>query len=423
MNLDLIHTLAFAGLVLFLGYGIRRAVPPLARYNIPAPVVGGLLVALVVTVCRRYGLTPVTFDTTLQAPLMIAFFTSIGFGASVALLRVGGPAVLVFFGFSTAMAIAQNVVGGAAAWALGENPLLGVMAGSVTLTGGPATGLAFAPLFEAAGLMGAPSVVVAAAMAGIVSGGLMGGPVGTWVIARNHVRVPRSTPGVAGPATEGEAAGASSQPVLVAQNVVENRLPEPPSGAPSGEDVESYGLLKSLVVILFAMWAGSWLSAGFAALHFTLPSYIGAMLVAAVLRNLDDAVGWIGLSQRTIDDIGNVALALFLVLALMTLKLWELAALAVPLTVILVAQVAAVALVSLGPVYRLMGRDYDSAVMSAGFCGFMLGTTANAMANMRALVERYGPAPRAFLVVPMVGAFFIDFTNAVIITVFLNLWR
>jgi ESS family glutamate:Na+ symporter len=146
------------------------------------------------------------------------------------------------------------------------------------------------------------------------------------------------------------------------------------------------------------------------------------MLVAAAIRNLDNLTGWIKLSQRTIDDLGNVALSLFIVLALMTLKLWEIAALAVPLMLILAAQIALIAL-SFWLIFRVMGRDYDAAVMSAGFCGFMLGTTANAMANMRSLVERYGPAPRAFLVVPMVGAFFIDFTNALIVTGFVNLLR
>jgi ESS family glutamate:Na+ symporter len=166
---------------------------------------------------------------------------------------------------------------------------------------------------------------------------------------------------------------------------------------------------------------GAWVGKGFAALGATLPAYIGAMLAAALLRNLDDATGWVRLPHRLLDDLGNAALALFIAMALMTLKLWEIANLALPLAVILAAQVALVALVALWLVARFMGRDYDAAVMASGFVGFMLGTTANAMANMGALTERYGPAPRAYLVVPMVGAFFIDFTNALIITAFLNL--
>ena len=154
-----------------------------------------------------------------------------------------------------------------------------------------------------------------------------------------------------------------------------------------------------------------------------LPAYIGAMLVAAVIRNVDDATGLVGLSQQVVDDLGNVALSLFLVLALMTLRLWEIVHVALPLTIIVAVQVGCVALVAASIVFRMMGRDYEGAVIASGFCGFMLGTTANAMANMEALVERYGPAPRAFLVVPMVGAFFIDFTNALLITGFLNLLR
>jgi ESS family glutamate:Na+ symporter len=406
LQLDLIQTVAFAGIVLFVGYGIRRAIRPLARFNVPAPVIGGLLAAVVILLAREGGIELFTFDTTLQSPLMIAFFTSIGFGASVSLLKVGGPQVVLFFVIATVFAVVQNVLGAALAPLLGMHPLFGVLAGSVTLTGGPATGLAFAPLFEEAGVPAAASVAVAAAMVGIISGGIIGGPIGTYLVERNRLRVARA-PRV-------------HQETPVAANIVEEKLPEPPATAPEGEDKESYVILKNIVAILAAMWAGAWVSKGFAALGVTLPAYIGAMLVAAVIRNFDDATKWIGLSQRTIDDIGSVALSLFIALALMTLRLWELAGLALPLLVILAAQVALIAAICL-PIFRLMGRDYDAAVMSGGFCGFMLGTTANAMANMEALAEKYGPAPRAFLVVPMVGAFFIDFTNAIIITAFLNL--
>lgn len=406
LRLDLIHTLAFAGVVLFVGYGIRRLVPGLARHNIPAPVLGGLLVSLAILAARGRGVTLVEFDTTLQAPLMIAFFTSIGFGASLSLLRIGGPQVLVFFLVATLFAIVQNGVGMLVAIPLGVDPLLGVLAGSVTLTGGPATGLAFAPLFEEAGVRGAAGLAVAAAMVGIVAGGVIGAPLATRLIERH---------GLSGARLRGE-------PPSTAAQVVEASLPEAPAATPEGEDEASYVLLKSVVAILVAMWIGSWLSGRFAALGLTLPGYIGAMLVAAGIRNLDDLTGWIGLSQRMLDDLGNAALSLFIVLALMTLKLWEVASLAVPLVAILAAQVLLI-VGSVWMIFRIMGRDYDAAVMSGGFCGFMLGTTANAMANMRSLVERYGAAPRAFLVVPMVGAFFIDFTNAVIVTVFVNLLR
>jgi glutamate:Na+ symporter, ESS family len=406
--LDFINTVAFGGVVLFIGHGVRRLLPWLARYNVPAPVIGGLLVAGAMLLARSRGVEPVVFDTRLQAPMMIGFFTTIGFGASIALLRVGGPQVVFFLVLSTVLAALQNVLGVVLAAPLGMHPLFGVLNGSVTLTGGPATGLAFAPAFEAAGVPGASTVAVAAAMVGIVSGGLIGGPIGTMIIERHRLRQSRRLDG-------------RTDAPLAAQ-IVEEKLEKPgPDHTPPGEDKESYALLKALVVILVAMWIGAWVSGGFAAAGITLPAYIGAMLVAAVIRNVDDVTGWIGLSQRVIDDVGSVALSLFLVLALMTLRLWELAGLALPMVVILMAQVTLVA-IACWPTFRLMGSDYDAAVMSGGLCGFMLGTTANAMANMEALVDRYGPAPRAFLVVPMTGAFFIDFINSVLITWCLNLW-
>jgi ESS family glutamate:Na+ symporter len=402
-ELDFVQTLAFAGVALLLGEGLRRLVPVLGRYNLPAPVLGGLLVAVVVLLARGQGVTLVAFDTTLQSPLMIAFFTTIGFGASLSLLKVGGPQVLRFFLLATVFAFVQNIVGILLALGFGLHPLFGVLAGSVTLTGGPATGLAFAPLFEQAGVAGASSVAIAVAIGGIVMGGLVGGPVSTVLVERGGLKTPRRGRGAAADAALIEAAvEAASQP--------------------SDDDEDAWPIMKNLVAILIAMWIGFWVSKGFAALGLTLPAYIGAMLVAALIRNVDDVTGWIGLSHRFVNTFGIVSLTLFLVMALMTLKLWELAGLVLPLVAILAVQVVIAVLAAAGPVFRIMGRNYESAVMSGGFIGFMLGTTANAMAVMRALAERYGPAPRAFLVAPIVGAFFIDFTNALIITLFLNLY-
>ena len=398
-ELDLIHTLAFGGVALLCGYGLRRAIPLFERYNLPAPVLGGLLVALIALVAHGQGLELVQFDTTLQTPLMIAFFTTIGFGASLSLLRIGGPQVLRFFLIASVFVVAQNVIGIAVALAFGLHPLFGVLAGSVTLTGGPATGLAFAPLFEQAGVPAAASVAVAIGIGGIVAGGLVGGPVSTLLLERRKLQTPRHS------------REAVAMPAVAELD---------PDTAASIDDDDAWHVLKNLVAILVAMWVGAWVSRGFAALGMTLPSYIGAMLVAAGIRNLDDATEWFGLSHRFINSFGVITLSLFLVMALMTLRLWELAGLVPPLVVILLVQVVVAALVATGVVFRVMGGNYEAAVMSGGFVGFMLGTTANAMAIMRALVERYGPAPRAFLVAPIVGAFFIDFTNALIITLFLN---
>jgi glutamate:Na+ symporter, ESS family len=315
VSLDLIQTMALAGVVLFAGYFIRRFVTPLARYSIPAPVIGGLLVSVLLTVNRLYFGYPIALDTTLQSPLMVAFFTSIGFAASFALLRVGGPAVLIFFGLATAVVLIQNAAGAGVAMALGQPPLMGVLAGSVTMTGGPATALAFAPFFEQKGVPAAAALGVAAAMAGIVAGGLFGGPVGTYLVGRSTRLPGRPTP--------------MRRPAI--EHVVEVALPEPPATkVPEGEDAETYDLLKALVLILVAMWFGTWVSRGLidaaasAGFRLTLPAYIGAMLVAALFRNIDDITGVFGLSQRVIDDLGHAALSLFLVMALMNLPLEQL---------------------------------------------------------------------------------------------------
>lgn len=405
VKLNLINTLAFAGVVLMLGYLLQRVFPVLARLNLPAAVLGGLLVSLAVVVARNFEVTLFEVDTTLRSPLMIAFFTTIGFAASVSMLRVGGPQVLVFLVLATVFVVLQNVVGVVVALLFGLDPLFGLIAGSVTLAGGPATGLAFAPIFEAAGVSGAAPVALAMAMAGIVSGALIGGPAGGWLIGRNRL--------------DGRSAVLPKRPILPT-HPSQAAAPDTVAEAADEERAETWAVMKNAVLLLVAMALGSWLSAWIEARGVTLPAYIGAMIVASLIRNLDDLTGWFGLSMRIQDTIGAVSLSLFLTMALMTLELWELAGLALPLLVALVAQVVLI-LLSVPLVFRFMGRDYESAVMGSGFVGFMLGTTANAMAVMRALVERYGPAPRAFLVAPLVGAFFIDFINALLVTWGVNL--
>jgi ESS family glutamate:Na+ symporter len=405
MRLDLIQTVALAGLLLFVGHGLKRLIPVLTRYNIPAPVVGGLPMAALLTLFHNMEWSAPAFDTTLQTPLQNAFFASIGFGASVLVLKRGGPLVAIMMVVASVAAVLQNVVGGATAAVLGEHPLMGVLAGSTTLTGGPATGLAFAPLFEEAGVEGAATLAVSAAMAGIVAGGLLGGPIVAYLLRKRPLWIPVQA------ARERLA------------HRVEERTPEPSESAPIGEDVQAYRLVKHLVLLVVAVGAGAWVSSGLQAMGLTLPAYIGAMIVAACIRNFDDRTGTIGMSQRTMDDIGDVALTLFLVMALMTLRLWELAGVVVPLFVILTVQLALVVALCIAVIPHLMGRDYDAVVMAGGFCGFMLGTTANAMANMGAIVERYGPAPKAYLVVPLVGAFGIDFVNGLLITTVINIWR
>jgi ESS family glutamate:Na+ symporter len=400
LTLDPIQTLACGGLFLLVGYGIRRRVPLLARFSIPAPVIGGLLVALFMLACRHWGITPLRFDIAFEQPLMIAFFTGIGFNASTALLRVGGRQILLFLGLASVLAIAQNLLGIGMARAFGLPPLFGVVTGSATLAGGPATGLAFAPLFADAGVPGARSVALANAMAGIVCGSILGSPLAALLIERLGLA-----------------------PAGAAGNDDDAQAPAVPAAAARRAADPAYAALKSLAFMLLAMGIGAWIGEGLGMIGLTLPGYIGAMLVGAVIRNLDDHLGWFGLSVRSMELIGSTSLSLFLVVALMDLHLWDLAGLALPLLANLALQSVLVMAFCCWPLLQLMGRDYDAAVMASGFTGFMLGTTANAMACMSSLTERFGPAPRAFLVAPVVGAFLIDFTNAVVITVFVNAWK
>ena len=395
--MDAIQTLTLAGFALVAGEGLRRALPVLARLNLPAAVLGGLVVALGVLLLPKAGLAAPAFDSTLKTPLLVAFFTSLGFGASLPLLRAGGQQVLLFLGVAAGLAVAQGLLGMGIATALGLPPLFGVLTGTATLAGGPATALAFAPAFEQAGIHGAEAVGIVAAMGGIVLGGLVGGPVAGAVLRDLKHRGAETRRSL----FEGEAVGGAA---------TTSSSPTPPNAAMLG-----------ILLVLGVMWAGTFVSAGFTALGVTLPAYVGAMLVAAVVRNVADAARW-PLPLAAIEAFGSLALPLFMAMALMTLELGKLAGLGAPILVNLLAQTLLVVLVARWLVPRLMGRDYDAAVMAGGFTGFMLGTTANAMAVMRTITDRHGPAPRAFLVAPLVGAFFIDFANAVILTAFLN-WR
>jgi len=403
-KLDMIQTLALAAVVLFIGYAVRRRVPVLDKYNIPAAVVGGFLFAAVALAVRLPGWVVFQFDTGLQAPLMIAFFTTIGLGANLKLLKIGGPQVLMFWVLATVLVVMQDGVGVLLAHVLGVHPFLGLIAGSITMTGGHGTGAAFGKLMEDQyAFSGALTLAMAAATFGLVSGGLIGGPVATALIKRFN---PKHQAMEVDPRTKKTAAEFQSLDTEI-------------DTEPSGEAPTAFRMLKVITIILAAMWIGSLLS-GWIGRYFTLPAYIGAMLVAAVFCNGAGAAK-IKIEQRVVDDLGTIALSLFLSMALMSLKLWELLDLAVPMLVILTVQVSMMAAYAYFVTFRLMGRDYDAAVMAGGHCGFGLGATPNAVANMEALVERFGPAPRAFLVLPMVGAFFIDFTNALIITGFINL--
>lgn len=403
LKLDMIQTVALATLVLFLGHFLKRKWSILDRFNIPAPVVGGLTFATLTLVVRQSGMFAIEFNALLQSSFMIAFFTTIGLTASFFLLKIGGPQVILFWGLATFLAFSQNLIGIFLTTLMRVPPFLGLICGSVTMTGGHGTGLAFGPVFESLGMRGASTYAVAAATFGLVSGGLIGGPVGTLLIKKKNLK--------------------SEKFYLKGKKEVVESIDEIAEEKDRKVKLSAYEFLKYMAIILFCMWMGSIISRGFESLKITLPSYIGSMIFAALLRNFFDLTKIIKISQNYVELLGSISLSIFLSMALMSLKLWELFELAIPMLVILVFQVAFIAFYAIFVTFPFMGRDYDSAVMAGGHCGFGLGATPNAIANMEALVEKFGPAPRAFLVIPIVGAFFIDFTNALIITFFTNLLK
>lgn len=393
IQLTAIQVLGIACAGLFIGAGIKRLFPVLARLSIPGSVLGGLVYA-VVSLLLRDRVVSFKFDLVLRDVLMIAFFTTIGMGASLRLLKLGGRRVAIFLGVSVLGLFAQIAWGAGAAKAFGLPALFGVIPGAVSLTGGPATALAFGPVFEKAGVAGATAVGLASAVFGIVVSGLLGGFVGSFLVKRHQLQ---PDPG--------------------------ERTSLPTIDVDVGPAEKHGTYLQHILFVGISMALGSIVSLGFAKWGLTLPAYIGAMLVAGVLRNLDDWLQFAGVDQHKMEEIGEVALELFIVMALLTLELWHLAQLAVPVLVILIGQVIVTVALSWTVLYWLMGRNYTSAVMAGGYCGFMLGTTANAMACMNEITRKTGPAPQAFFAVGIVGAFLIDFINALLITQALNLFR
>ncbi len=394
LRLDLIQTFAIAGIIYLAGVLLKRKIKILEHLNIPSAVLGGLVFASINLVLHNRFLN-IKIDTSMQSLCMVLFFTSIGTNASLALLKRGGMQVTIFLLIASAFCIIQNLAGIGVANLFDVPKSFGVMAGSVTLVGGPATGLAFSPLFEELGLKGAETIAITSATFGIVFGGLLGGPFGTFLIRKFHLK--KSSNKIAG-AIEEEA-----DETIQIDTTSENSI-----------------FTISLINVIIIMGLGGIVSLLIAKSGITLPSYIGAMIVGAVFRNVNDKTQWITIDQKSIDFAGNIALNIFLTIALMDLKLWELFHLALPLTVILLAQVLVVVLFTIAVTFFFMGKDYEAAVMSSGFIGFMLGTIANAMVVMKTIVSKYGAAPHAFLVVPLVGAFFIDYVNALVITVFAN---
>ncbi|HRL21169.1 MAG TPA: sodium/glutamate symporter [Alcaligenes sp.] len=401
IELDIAQTVGMAAVFLVLGEYIKNRVAILARYFIPSPIIGGLVFSLIALLGHQTGAFTFQFNDDIRNFLLMAFFTTIGFSASFELLKKGGLAVGLFLGCAVALIILQNVVGVSLAMLLGANPLIGLAAGSVAMTGGHGTSAAFGPVMEAAGATGALPAAIAASTWGLVMGCVIGGPVGLRLMKRH---------GITGPAPHRrhrrQHEGKDTAPAMHTETIQVDD---------SGFDMPVY----AVVLLSVAIGAGSLIINWMADQGIILPAYLGSMLVAAIMRNIIDWRRY-RLPEREFEIIGNVSLAFFLVMALMVMKLWQLADVAGPLLLILVAQTILMFTFAYFITFRVMGRDYDAVVMSAGHCGFGMGATPNAMANMQAFTEDNGPSYKAFFVIPLVGSLFIDFFNAVIITGFMN---
>ena len=388
IELDLIHTILVSMVVLFVGRWLVANIGVLQRFSIPAPVVGGGLVAILLAFADGLAGLKFAFNMALKDSLLLMFFTTIGLAADARMLAKGGMKLVVFLAISAALVVIQNIVGIGAALALDLHPVIGMFAGSITLVGGHGTGAAYAGrLGETINLQGVMELAMAAATAGLVIGAILGGPITEYLIRRHKLSGP---------------AAASPEDTTV-------------TGKQGDDEVNSRTLMNTLFIVLACLAGGKALVRLVEGTGFILPDFVFCLLLGVVIRNSTTFVPSLQMSDRTVETVGDVALSLFLVMALMTMKLLDLANLAGPLLVILAAQAAVMILFTVFVTYNVMGRNYDAAVISGGQVGFGLSSTACALAIMKAVTLRHGASPLAFLIVPMVGAFFIDILNALII--------
>ncbi len=394
-HLDTYGTLVAATLVLLLGRKLVQSVPFLTKYTIPEPVAGGLLVALLMLLMQKTLGWEISFDMSLKDPLMLTFFATIGLNANLSSLRAGGKALSIFVFAVVGLLLMQNAIGIALAKLMGLDPLMGLLAGSITLSGGHGTGAAWSKLFiERYGFENATEVAMACATFGLVLGGLIGGPVARYLV--KHSSTPEGKP-------------------------EDSELPSAFEKPSTGRLITPLVMVETIAMIAICLMAGHHLSALLQGTMFELPTFVCVLFIGVILSNGLAMVGFYKVFDRAVSVLGNVSLSLFLAMALMSLKLWELASLALPMLVILVVQALAMALYAIFVTYRVMGKNYDAAVLAAGHCGFGLGATPTAIANMQAITDAFGPPHLAVLVVPMVGAFFIDIVNAIVIKLYLLL--
>jgi len=392
-SLDATQTLAAAIAVLFVGAAVQARVGFLRDNNIPIPVVGGLLFAVLTTILFLGFDLRIGFDMALKEPMMLAFFTTIGLGADFRLLVRGGPRLLLFGAACVLYLILQDGLGVLAAVGMDLHPLVGLLGGSITLSGGHGTGAAYAEKFaDVQNIAGVMELAMACATFGLILGGLIGGPVAGRLIRRHGL----------------DSAASHEIPAEVGEDKQQG-------------PIDSDTLLQTLFTILLCLTGGLFLARVLGGAAFTLPGFIWCLMIGVAIRNVEHLVPRLAVHRPTVDMLGSISLSIFLAMALMSLRLWELLSLAGPLLVMMLIQTAGMALFASFVTFRFMGGNYDSAIIAGGHCGFGLGATPTAVANMEALTRRFGPSPQAFLVVPLMGAFFIDILNALVIQGYLAL--
>lgn len=391
LELTNIQTMALAVLVLYLGKYINNTFKFLKENCIPDAVTGGTVFSIFTLIGHETNLFSFVFEDTLREVFMIAFFTTVGFSASIKLLKKAGIPVLMFLIAAVGLTFFQNIAGIAMAKVLHVSLLIGLATGSLATTGGPGTAGAFGPIMESFGAPGATMVAMATATYALIAGSIIAGPLCKRLIEKHSLLEKHKN------SNNFESSGEKSE-TLITKRVIPTSF-----------------------LLVIAMGVGSLISGFLNSLGLVLPSYIGAMFAATIIRNISDYSGKFEIDLDIISTIGSFTLAMFLSMTLMAFKLWELKELALPLVIMLIGQTILMGAFAYFVTFNITGRDYDAAIMTGGHCGCGFGTTPKALANMEALTERYLPSPKAFFVIPIVGSLFIDFFNAAIITFFINL--
>lgn len=396
------YTLIAAVIVLLLGRLLVNKIDFLKRYNIPEPVAGGLVAAIVSLLVNQFWGYSITTSSALQTSFMLIFFASIGLSANFTKLRQGGIGLIIFLIAISTFIVLQNIVGISLATLLGIDPLIGLIAGSITLTGGHGTAGAWGEILETQyGIQGALALGMASATFGLIIGGLIGGPLAKTLINRHQLAVPRTDEQIE--KRDNTPADQDSNEFIPFEYPHQVRL------ITADNAITTLGLFAACLAFAEFMTGVAKGS------MFELPTFVWALAGGVVLRNVLESIFKVNIFDRAIDVFGNASLSLYLAMALLSLKLWQLADLAGPLMVILGAQALTMALYAAFVTFRLMGKNYDAAVLAAGHCGFGMGATPTAVANMQAITNMYGPSYKAFLIVPLCGAFFVDLINVAVI--------